>query len=150
MNRSKVEDANEKAINALILADVKAEYHRKKQQEEYQNEQVHFIAAISKSYRLGTAMLTIPDLIEAVSTTIAEARSEADLVRAKPLQKCKLDSLDFLQEYEGSFSCSICQEDHRMPVPMCILRCNHRFCKDGIRTWLSTYNHICPVCRCDV
>jgi len=45
---------------------------------------------------------------------------------------------------DDELKCVICQQPLQSPVSLSI--CNHTFCKDCIKTWLSR-NQTCPICR---
>jgi len=61
----------------------------------------------------------------------------------------KLSQGDFdkLQEICKEFECGICIEDNETGIQ---LECNHIFCKDCLKRWLTENKKTCPVCRKEV
>ncbi|KAK7481206.1 hypothetical protein BaRGS_00027466 [Batillaria attramentaria] len=51
--------------------------------------------------------------------------------------------------YIGCSQCVICQYDVERGDKLCGLPCKHAFHATCIRHWLSTGNHVCPICRRD-
>jgi len=54
------------------------------------------------------------------------------------------EQVDSLEKCELYISCPICMEDKSDNIK---LSCQHIFCKDCIKTWLSKQSDTCPICR---
>lgn len=52
-----------------------------------------------------------------------------------------------LSEHKILHQCPICFEDKLENI---LLNCNHIFCKDCIKKWLTTNSDTCPICRIQV
>jgi hypothetical protein len=55
-----------------------------------------------------------------------------------------VEQVDNLEKLELYTSCPICMEDNSDNIK---LNCQHIFCKDCIKTWLSEQSNTCPICR---
>ena len=55
-----------------------------------------------------------------------------------------IEQVDNLEKYELYISCPICMEDKSNNIK---LSCQHIFCNDCIKTWLSKRSDTCPICR---
>jgi hypothetical protein len=55
-----------------------------------------------------------------------------------------VEQIDNLEKYELYTSCPICMDDKSDNIK---LNCQHIFCKDCIKTWLSKQSNTCPICR---
>ncbi len=69
-----------------------------------------------------------------------------------PTQKVTLKEIELdekLEQVTGEIECGICKDKTDKNVVK-IKQCNHEFCKECIKEWLTKYNISCPMCRKDV
>lgn len=52
-----------------------------------------------------------------------------------------------LKSIDKTFECGICLEEQKIGKE---LNCEHVFCENCIKSWLTTYNNTCPSCRKEV
>lgn len=63
------------------------------------------------------------------------------------LSAIEFEKIIITEESENGLECLICSEKKKILSK--IKNCNHTFCKECIKTWLTEYNVKCPVCRND-
>lgn len=61
----------------------------------------------------------------------------------------KLSDVEFnkLNRTDQHFECSICMDNKHNGI---LLNCNHIFCEDCLKKWLTTVKNTCPSCRKEV
>ena len=55
-----------------------------------------------------------------------------------------IDQVNNLEKYELEATCPICMDDTSNNIK---LNCQHIFCNECIKTWLSKQSNTCPICR---
>jgi len=84
---------------------------------------------------------TIPDYV-------TEYIDEIDGIENKPICKEgleKISSIKYIKEDNKDDKCQICLGDFDENSDVVKLECNHIFCETCIKTYLETYNNICPL-----
>lgn len=94
---------------------------------------------------------TINSFVETFGEYMLNNTEYEDLVNL-PTQKVTLREAELEEKLENlttEIECGICKDKTNKDVVK-IKRCNHTFCKECIREWLTKYNVNCPMCRKDV
>jgi hypothetical protein len=69
-----------------------------------------------------------------------------------PNEKITLNLEEFndkIEEIQEEIECGICKDVSNKDVVR-LKSCNHKFCKECIKEWLTKYNIKCPMCRTDI
>ena len=62
----------------------------------------------------------------------------------------KITSVKYVKEDDKNDKCQICLDEFDESSDIVKLDCGHVFCDTCIKTYLETYNNICPLCRKEI
>ncbi len=94
----------------------------------------------------------VNDLIQNVGNYLLNDNINYEEYVDLPHEKITLNLSEFnekIEDIQEEIECGICKDISNKNVVK-IKNCNHKFCKECIKEWLTKYNINCPMCRTDI
>ena len=94
----------------------------------------------------------VTDLIQNVGNFLLNDGINYEEYVNLPNEKITLNLAEFndkIEEIQEEIECGICKDVSNKDVVK-LKNCNHKFCKECIKEWLTKYNINCPMCRTDI
>jgi hypothetical protein len=86
-------------------------------------------------------------LLLALTHTLILGENINDVNTEEQRKTLSEDQFNDLKCIQQSSNCCICMENKKLNVK---LNCNHTFCKQCIKKWLTEKSNTCPTCRTEI